>query len=271
MPITTLDQALAGMQYPRIFCKLATASSTAGTPNSYWGIGGFPGAGGFDTTLNGVVLSSTSAQVTGQIPFTNPTAGNNSYLARLVASAASTGTFMLVDRLWHNGGFTITSTAAQAITSPTWPSRDANGGTSGVGVLIACEVSAATGVGTPVLTLSYTNSDGVSGRTATNIDATIASAGVGRFYRFGLQAGDVGVRSVQSLTLSATWTSGTINLVAYRVLAQVEITAANTSNSIDALTGGFPRLFDGSVPFPLFVTSATTVAALSGSVIWSQG
>lgn len=270
MAITTLDQLIAGFQAPRAFAKAATATLVAGRPASLWSLAGNPGAGGFDTTLNGVTLSSSSSLVNGQIPHTDPGSGN-AYLARLQATATQAGVLMLCDRLWHNGGYTITSTSAQNSTTPTWPARDAAGATSGAGVQLAVEVSAATGAGSPTLTASYTNQAGTSGHSATNLDATVASSAIGAFYRLGLQAGDTGVQSLQSLTLSATWTSGTINMVAYRVLAQLEIPGAFIPNAIDALTSGMPQLFNGTVPFLVFIPNTTTASNISGLYIESQG
>ncbi len=269
MAITTVDGALAGMQPPRFFSKGVTATLVAGRPASLWALGGAPGAGSFDSTLNGVTLSSTSALVNGQIPHYNPASGN-AYLARFAAKATQAGVVMLMDRLWHNGGFTITSTGSQSITSPTWPSRcptsgtDDTAATPGHGVMLAVEVSAATGAGTPTITIGYTNSAGTASRTATNIIATVASSAIGATYFIGLQAGDVGVRSVQSLTLSATWTSGTINLVAYRYLTEVTVGAAFVPGDADILTGGRPILYDGTVPWLVFQPNTTTASNISG-------
>lgn len=270
MAIATLDGALAGMQTPRPFAKAATPALVAGRPHSLWALAGAPGAGAFDTTLAGVALSSTSALVNGQLPHFDPGAGN-SYLGRLQAQATIAGTLLLCDRLWHNGGMSSTSTSSQTINSAALPARDAAGTSNGDGVLAAVEVSSATGSGTPTMTLGYTNQANASGKTATNLDNAVASSAAGAFYRLGLAAGDTGIRSIQSLQLSATWTSGTINLVLYRILAALELTAANTPNAIDALTSGFPRLFNGAVPFLVFVPSTTTATNISGTFIETQG
>lgn len=275
MTIATLDGLFAGLRPPVEFAKSVTATLVAGRPASLWSLAGMPGAGSFDTTLNGVVLSSSSSMVAGQLPHTDPASGN-SYLAYLEAMATQAGRLLLLDRIWHNGGYTITSTSAQNSTTPTWPSRCPTSGTddtpttTGRGVLLAVEVSAATGAGTPTITISYTNEAGTSGRTATNIIATVASSAIGATYFIGLQAGDLGVRSVQSLTLSATWTSGTINLVAYRKLASLPLQAL-IANSIDSLTGGGVRLYNGVVPWLVFVPNTTTASVVSGTFIESQG
>lgn len=335
MAITTLDGALAGMQYPRDFCKAVTGTMVAGRPHSLLYLAGTPGAGVAPTPgLKGAALTSYA----GQIPFSNPASGNT-YLARFQAQATIAGTLMLCDRLWHNSGYTITSNTAQvigntitssSIANPTvitcsanhpfangdvvniqghtgstpaisgsytisnvtattftipvnatvggsggtvgiaFPARDADGNIDGEEVYLGVEVSATVGAGTPTLTANYTNSLGVGNRSGVNQIATVATSIQGTFYPIGLAAGDVGVQTVQSLTLSATWTSGTISLVGYRVLARLEL-QAQIGNAIDALTGGFPRLYDNTVPFLVFVPATTTTSNIMGHVIYSQG
>lgn len=263
MAITTIDQAASGARPLIAFSKAITPTQVAGRPASLWGLGGWPAAGAYNATLNGVVLDSTSALVNGQIPHYNPVS-QNAHLHRFIASATQTGMLWLMDRLWHNGGFTITSTAAQSITSPTWPARDNAGSTNGDGVLLGLEVSAAAGAAAPTITISYTNQAGTAGRTATNIRTTENSPAAGAFYFIGLQAGDTGVRSVQSLTLSVSWVSGTINLVAFRPLLAIPIASAFVPSEVDFLTGGAPRIYDGAVPFMVFQPNTTTASNIQG-------
>lgn len=267
MAITTLDGALAGMQWPRPFAKAVTGTMVAGRPWSTWALAGNPGAGAYDTTLAGVALTSSTA---GCLNFVNPVSGN-SYLARLSASATIAGTLILCDRLWHNGGFTITTTTAQTVNSATLPARDNTGTTDGAGVLCGIEVSAACGAAAPAPTISYTNSANTGSRSAGLAFATANSPAAGSFFPFGLQAGDLGIRSIQSLTLGTSWVSGTINLVMYRPLAYLELTGAFVPNALDALTSGFPRIMDSSCLFLLFIPSTTTTSNIAGSVVWTQG
>jgi hypothetical protein len=269
--ITTLDGAIAGFQPPQSFSKAVTGTLTAGLPTTLWALAGYPGAGAYDTTLNGVTLSSTSALVAGQLPHYDPAGGINSYLARFQGVATQAGVLVLCDRLWHNGGYTITSTGTQSSTTPTWPSRDNTGTANGAGVMLGVELSGGTGAGTPTITASYTNSGGFSGRTGTNVLATKASAATGSFYELGLQAGDVGVKALASITLSGTWTSGTMNVVAYRVLARLELPGALIPNAIDLLTAGMPQIFNGTVPYMYFIPNTTTTSNVSGQYIETQG
>ena len=62
-----------------------------------------------------------------------------------------------------------------------------------------------------------------------------------------------------------------MHLVAYRVLATLELPAAGIPNAVDALTSGMPRLYDTSVPFLIFIPQTTTTTQLSGSVVYTQG
>jgi hypothetical protein len=165
----------------------------------------------------------------------------------------------------------VTTITAQTINSVAWPARDKNGATSGDGVYIGLEVSTATGAGASVISISYTNSAGTAGRTGTAVPLYAATSIAGSFYVFALQAGDVGVRSVQTYTSTVSMTSGVVHLVAFRILAQVELPAAGIGGVIDPVTGGFGREYDTTVPFILYNPQTTTTTQLTGSVIHTQG
>lgn len=267
MAITTLDGALSGMQPPRDFMLGPTGTMVAGRMVSLYYAAGYPGpAAAPSPGIGGEVLTSG-----GQFPFSNPSSGNT-YLARLQAQSTIAGVLLLCDRLWQNSGITITSTSEQTFTSSAQiPARDINGTNNGAGVFAGVEVSANVGAGTPTLTLKYTNQAGTADKTATNILATAASPIKNTFYQIGLAAGDTGIQKAQSLTLSATWTSGTIHVVLYRVIARLELGVANTPNAIDSLSAGFPRMYDNTVPFLLFLPSTTTTSYIAGSMAWTQG
>ena len=119
-------------------------------------------------------------------------------------------------------------------------------------------------------TLSYTNQAGTSGRTAT-IASFPATAVAGTFVPFQLAAGDTGVRSIQSITLGTSYGGGAIHLVAYRILARLELPIANTGGAIDAVSGGFVRCFDNTVPFLVWLPTSTTGVTVAGQLIITQG
>ena len=267
MPITTLDGAIAGFKPPEFYSKALSGALVAGRMFSPFYLAGIPGAAVAPTPgLAGAALTTYA----GQIPI--PPASGNTHLARFsLVSSAQAGNALLCDRLWHNSGIVVTTTTAQTVNSVAWPARDKNGATSGAGVYIGLEVSTATGAGASVVSISYTNSAGVAGRTGTLNPAYAATSAQGSFYVFALQAGDVGVQSVQSYTSTISMTSGVVHLVAFRILGQVELSAAGISGVIDPVTGGLPRMYDNTVPFILYNPQTTTTTQLSGSVIHTQG
>jgi hypothetical protein len=237
---------------------------------------GWAGASGtFDTTLAGVTLDSGNGVIGGMVfPFRNPTPSPDSaetYLARMTAcNGGAFGLYVLADRLWHNGGFSATSTGVQTVNSPTWPARDEDGATLGHGVQIGLTTSGAMGGGSPNITLTYTNTAGVTGRQVTI--AGVASAGAHSHFIFPLVSGDNGVKIVESLQLSATWNSGTMNLVAYRRISQIENSSTGYANEIDLLAGGMPQLYNGTVPFWLFESaSANSTYTFSNCFTIIQG
>ncbi|HCV42217.1 MAG TPA: hypothetical protein DGH68_01945 [Bacteroidetes bacterium] len=262
-----MDGALAGMQYPREFIKTATPTLVAGRPASLLYLAGIPEAGVAPTPgIAGAALTSYG----GQIPFGNPASGLT-YLARFQAQATIAGTLLLCDRLWHNSGMTITQTTTQTFTGAVGlPARDVSGSTLGVGVYAALEISSSTGAGTPTITFTYTNAAGTTGRTASNVVPTVASSALGTFYPIGLMVGDTGVQKAEAVQLSASWSSGTMTVVLYRVLARLEL-QAQQGNAIDLITGGFVRLFDNTVPFLVFIPNTTTATAINGHMIVTQG
>lgn len=273
MAITTIDGVLAGMRQPEHFFKNGTAADAVGIPTSYFYAPGRPGAA---TAPSSGLAGGSLTSVSGQIPFTNPVSGST-YIGRFAASSSIAGTLLLCDRLWHNSGINVTTTTAQNISSVAFAPRDSNGTTNGENVFIAIEVSTATTNGAAITntTMLYTNSLGSTGKTAT-IGAVApasfpATAVVGTFIPFALAAGDTGVRAVGSITLGTSYGGGSIHLVAYRELARLELTAANVGNAIDALTSGFVRLYDNTVPFLVWIPSATTAPQIQGQIIYTQG
>jgi hypothetical protein len=250
--ITTVAGISSGLLQPTIIYKNSNTTSNAGPiefVTSWYGTGYPPAATAYTGGLTGQALTSSTAA----IPFPNPPAGQNSYVARVNRLGSNRGNStntMLIDRLWENSGLNRTLTTAQALSSAAWPARDLDQSTNGRGVYIALEVSTTVGGGTtaPGISISYTNSAGVSGRTGT-VFVSRLNPPQGQFIPIPLDAGDVGVRSIQSVTFSVSWgTAGVLHLVAYRPI----VVCTNNSNPQrftleDAVSMAMPRLFDNTV------------------------
>ncbi|MGL5910921.1 MAG: hypothetical protein ACRCZP_13015 [Phycicoccus sp.] len=269
MAITTLNGLIAGARPPEDILKVGGTMEQSGVWHSLAYATGAPGAAAAPAPgINGAALTTYP----GQIPFTNPPGGSSTYLARLVAAANNSGGLRVYDRLWHNSGIVVTTTTAQAITPVAIPARDRAGTTNGEGVLCAIEVSTATTNAAAItnMTISYTNSAGTAARTGT-IASFPATAAAGTWVTFQLAAGDTGVRSVQSLTLGTSLTAGTVHLVLYRTLATLGISPSNNVTEINAITGGMPQCYDNSVPFLLWMPSATTATTVNAQLAYAQG
>ena len=233
---------------------------------------GFPGAWLPGTPgVNGRVTDGTVAADYGSFPIANPSVGGN-YLTEVNMASSVNHTHVLFDCLWVNSGLVVTTTTAQAIASPALPARDLNGTTNGEGCSIALYFSAASTLAAAGanLTVSYTNSDGTPGRTAT----LLAIAGsqvpqtpvVGTIVFFNLAAGDRGVRSIQSITLGTSMLTGTIHLMITRDIATVGTTIPNVNAQKIIGTPGI-RLYNGTCLLHCNLASATTATFYAGELV----
>jgi hypothetical protein len=258
--------------YPVVFMKSGTAADTIG----YWYCtskdAGFPGAWSPGTPgINGRVTDGTTSGDFGSIPIKNPATGSN-YLTELTMGASVNHSHLFFDVLWVNSGITVTTTTAQSITTPTLPARDVNGTTNGEGCMIAMLTTTANTNAAVISnsTVSYTNSDGTSGRTATltaiagsQIPATPV---VGTIVWFNLQAGDRGVRSIESITLGTSLGAGAVSLMICRDLANIGTSLVNVQFTRKLSEPGV-RLYNGTCMLHCVLASATTATFFNGEVV----
>ena len=254
------------------FMKTGTAADAAG----YWYCtskdNGFPGAWAVGTPgVNGRVTDGTASADNGCFPIANPSVGAN-YLTEVNMAAGVNHTHLLFDVLWVNSGLAITTTTAQSITPPTLPARDINGTTNGEGCSIALLCTSAVGLAAVAsnATVTYTNSDGIGGRTAT-LSAIVGSQApatpvIGTLIWFNLQAGDKGVRSIQSITLNTSWVSGSISLMITRDIATIGTTIPNVNAQKIIGTPGI-RLYNGTCLLHCNLASATTATFYAGELV----
>lgn len=272
MTITSLDDLINGMSgYPVDFQKSGMTAEQAGIWHSTWWTSGIPGSGSTPAGgLNGATYSGTT---TGALPIPAAVSGQQIYLARAdFAQSGSIGTVAVDDWLWANGSISATTTTAQAITSPTWPARDTAASTSGAGLRLAMFVTVATTNVSAVTntTVSYTNTSGTAGRTAT-LSSWPATAVSGTFVVFNLQAGDTGITSIQSLTLGTSYGGGTIHLVLFRPIARIPTPADYVGHDRDFAGLGLPKVWDDSVLVVRYLPTGTSLGAVSGSLTFAQG
>lgn len=253
------------------FMKTSTATDVAGCWYCTSKDAGYPGAWAPGTPgVNGRVTDGTTAADYGCIPIPNAATGGN-YLTALEMASSVNHTNDFFDCLWVNSGLVVTTTTAQAIVTPALPARDVNGTTAGEGCTIALLITAASTLAAAGanLTVSYTNSKGVAGRTATlsaiagsQVPATPV---VGTIVWFQLAAGDTGVQSIQSITLGTSMLTGSISLMICRDISTIGTAVVNVSTPKIIGSPGI-RLYNGTCMLHNILCSATTATFFSGSL-----
>jgi hypothetical protein len=277
MAITSENGILSGILPQIPFYKAATTAKAASISHAAGLIsGGYPPA--FTSAspgLSGATVIGPTNTLGGTFPFINPSTGNT-YLVRAILNIGpSTQSVGLFDLLWYNSGIVVTTTTAQTVSSVALPARDNAGTTNGAGVYCWLYASVATTNASVITntTISYTNSAGTTGQTATlnMAGGWPATANAGTFLPFSLAAGDLGIQSIQSITLGTSYVAGTINLFLIREIAFVPFVSATSSQILDWANLGFPKLFNGTALSYYVVPSGTGVGAVSGSLTYSQG
>ena len=187
-------------------------------------------------------------------------------------NAMNVGTYLLIDRLSHQGGLNATVTGAVTTNLPT---SALTRYTSGAGVMLGITIYTQIGSTATTISCSYTNEAGTSGRTSPAI--AIGGTGfreAGRMLLVPLASGDVGVRSVESSTLAATTgTAGAFGYTLFKPLAAIMVDEANGVTIADLVTGkwggGLPEIVDGAA-LCLLCISGSTNAMAAGSFLFAE-
>ena len=257
------DSEIAGDS--RTIFKAGTAPEAAGQYYCFAKDSGAPGAWLPGTPgINGRNTDGTLSADAGCISAGTPSSGAN-YIRDISIAASTAGMFILADVLWVNTGIAVTTTTAQTITQPTLPARDNLGTTNGYGIGAGLLVTTATTNAAVInnITLQYTNSDGVAGRTGTM--SYPATAVIGTFVPFQLAQGDVGIRSIQSITLGTSLTAGAVSLICFNFLVTAPVPLANVGSL------AFQRKLDLKLNnehclLPFWLAAATTATNLTGAI-----
>jgi len=262
----------------------ATTAHTAGLWYSLFRGGGNPAADtilGTGTNLAFQALTDATANATG-IPHGGNVGGGTGFkhllnaAAQTAAATTAPCVLMLVDLLGFYPITTVTTTGDQALNNTVTLPRY----TDGAGVQAFLTPSTVMGAGTPNIRLTYTDSGGTAGNltpatlpignTAAAVTSIVYSGtGAGKYGPFiPLAAGDAGIRSVQQFNLSATYTSGVLNLVLCKPLLTLPITTLGVTAERDLVNQfmSMPKVFDGACLAWLMLAGAATPVAspLSG-------
>jgi hypothetical protein len=240
---------------------------------STWSAGGMPGAGATPPSFTAGAGYTCGSATAGAIPFVFPT-GQQLYLVgwQTCGTSAQRQSFFLYDRLWHCRDFSANTASTQTITTPgVIPARDANGSADGFLVDAFLEVYTAVGATSADVTLSYTNSDGVGSRSAIASALASGTSAVGSMIPFALQAGDVGIKAVSSIALSApTGSVGNIGVTLARRVAEVSVECTNDAIFFDVLRLGKPRIYPDSCLYLVGRVNSTSAGAIVHTLYFAR-
>jgi len=267
MAVTTRDgliNALASATQGNFF--KVSSTTVSGRTWALFRNNGNPTTSG-NPTVTGAALDRTT-----QGALAIPAPSNVTYLLNVQYANVGQNQLAVFDRLVETGGLSSIVTTAQTVNSVSLPARN----TSGVNVQIWLEIySNLGGTASATVTASYTNSAGTSGRTATLVGGLPSTATANTTFLMTLQAGDVGVQSIQSgRTQTSSGTAGNFGFVLRQNLCWITPTLA--SSTINGATYGYPETAMAIVPDAacvelLMVPGTTSSGLLYGAIRTGQG
>jgi len=255
---------------------LPTTAATAGEWHCLVNGGGNPAAATIYNTGTNLAFQSVSDTTTtaGGIQHGGNVSTDTKHILNASAFTASAtvapGVLMLVDML---GFYRVTSTTtitAQTLDNTVTIPRYTTG--AGVQAFMFANNATPLGAATPNLSINYTNQAGTAGRatpTTLPIGKTAAANGLilysgtgsGKYGPFmPLQGGDSGIRSIQSVTISASYVSGEFSIALCKPLLTLPITTLGVASERDLVNQmpSLPQIVDGACLVWLWYSGAAT-------------
>ncbi len=240
MAITSLDDYIASVKQKVSFVKTSSNTAVAGIPFSVFDRPGNPSAGtlAVGNTTTGVVPTDAT---TGYPAINSFAGGAKGYVSAVEFGNTVASRLYIADCVFSAGAFAFNASAVTLSSQPSYASRMPDGSYNGTGIWIE---AATAFTGNPTITVTYTNQDGVTGR-STGAVATGAALTISRMVQLPLQAGDTGVQTIESVTCTVA-TAGTFNVHVLRPIWVGRCRLANDGDSHDMLRTGLPEVFDTS-------------------------
>lgn len=252
---------------------------------------GNPDSGTIYNTGTNLAFQATSDTTTGAggiqhggnvSPATKHIVNASAYTA---AATTAPCVLMLVDLLGFYRVSTVTTTTAQTLNNTVTLPRYTDG--AGVQAFMWNTNTTALGAATPNLSINYTNSAGTAGRatpTVLPVGKTAAAnglvlysgTGAGKYWPFlPLQSGDSGIRSIQSVTISASYVSGEFSIWLCKPLLTLPITTLGVASERDLMNQvpSLPIVYDGAnLIWMIYHGAATPVnSAIYGHLDFAWG
>lgn len=272
MAISTIDSYVASSkQYIPMFKPTRTAVATGWY--TLFDLAGNPGAGTLagTSTSAGVVPDDTVAGFPAINAFGS---GATGYLAQVDFGSSVASRLRLFDLVFKAGAYAYTAGTTTLSSQPSYLSRMPGG--SYTNTQIWFEVTAAFATGTAwQVQVTYTNQDGVMGRTTPIITALAAAAlTLGRMYQLPLQAGDTGVRAIESVIVTnggTAMTAGNFNVLVMRPLWTGRARTANDGDIHDIVKTSMPVIFADSALYLVVAADSTATGVPELEIVIANG
>lgn len=240
----------------------AAAATIAGRLTSLWQYEGNPAGG---AAPGGSVLVPDNTTDGGLIQ-TDPGGSRQKWLLGMTATANTTGTLILYDRLLTRSGLNGTTTTAQSIGG----TLTRYTGAEAAGNQIWIEIYTQIGASSTTFTCQYDDQG-----SSTNVVSTATAIGntglreAQRIIPVPLATGDYGVKTLTDVDLTATTsTAGDFGAMIVRPLLSLPITAigvGNTRNLISELPGPIEIKTDACLALA-WLANTTTIPQIFGSI-----
>jgi hypothetical protein len=270
MGFTSMDDMLAEQTAGKFFRAdwnksfLPTTAAVAGEWHCLANGAGQPPAATIYNTGTNLAFQATSDTTTtagGLLHGGNVSPDTKHITGASFFSAATTSVpaiFMLVDLLGFYRVTSVTTTTAQTLDNTVTLPRYTTG--DGVRAFMFTNSATPMGAATPNLSINYTNQAGTSGRvtpTVLPIGKTAAANGLilysgtgnGKYGPFmPMQAGDTGIRSIQSVTISVSYVSGEFSICLCKPLITLPAITLGVACERDFVNQmpSLPRVYDGA-------------------------
>jgi hypothetical protein len=247
MAITNQDGLIAGLATGQAinWQKSQARVTIGGAFYSVFDLAGGQGAGVLGGTESGPFTGVVPNDATPGCPPINTFAGSVGYLAGVQYGASLGCRVRLSDLLYKVGTFPAANTSQAITTPPSYSARMPGGDYKGTELWLETVTTFPSGALT--ITVTYTNQDGVTGK-STGAFLTGVAPTVGRMIQVPLAAGDTGIQKIETVTTSGAPT-GTFNLLVLRPLWTTRIAGTNYGGVSGPELTGMPILYDTSALF----------------------
>lgn len=228
MAITTRAQLLSALKAKRTLLWDSGHYGSGGN-RWHWGMSawqnsgtGSPAGGGSlggTNTANGIVPTAGSGGFPALANF--PPAGQTGYLGAVDYTSTEGGRFKIAHLLFRAGAYSFNANTTLA-SQPSYADQVPGGDYKGTELYF---VAASAFTGNPTVTVTYTNQDGVAGRTTGAFAFGYAPA-VRAMQQLPLQAGDSGIQKIESVVCTVA-TIGTFDILVVRPLWQSRVVRGN--------------------------------------------